>query len=55
MYTDKYRASIWTGSDTSGMSLFTSPYWLYKCFIIPILRIYIIYQILIILEKLKHC
>ena len=32
-------------SDTSGMSLYTSPYWLYKCFIIPILRNYIIYQI----------
>ena len=32
-------------SDTSGVNLYTSPYWLYKCFIIPILRIYIISQI----------
>ena len=40
-------------SDTSGMSLYTSPYWLYKCFIIPILRIYFIYQMEIHFRKAK--
>ena len=37
-YTDEYRACIWT-------SLGEFRYERYECFIIPILRIYIIYQI----------
>ena len=40
MYTDEYIAPVSGRALASSMSLYTSPYWLYKCFIIPILKIY---------------
>ena len=44
-------------SDMSGMSLFVSPYWLHKCFIIQSIQIYIMKGLFtkkVILEYLKH-
>ena len=44
-------------SDSSGKSLYTSPYWLFKCFIFQILRIYCMKGLLTKNKfiMLKHC